>query len=145
MDVNDKHDDFVTFEIHRAFGVATILLLVVNIRHAVLMVQRKSNAKHVHHGNDSDARILFAVGDDGVDRVMGGDPVPDFLSVLSSVYYFFSVLYPRQSGVHLIKTPQWVEAAVASIFGNPIIRAASNVTQPNEARRFVGRGRRLAD
>ncbi len=78
MDVNDKHDDFVTFEIHRAFGVATILLLVVNIRHAVLMVQRKSNAKHVHHGNDSDARILFAVGDDGVDRVDGRRPGAGF-------------------------------------------------------------------
>ncbi|CAL6401107.1 unnamed protein product [Bathycoccus prasinos] len=78
--------------------------------------------------------------------LMGGDPVPDFLGVLSGhVYYFFSVLYPRQSGVHFLKTPQWVEAAVGSVFGNPVIRAASNIAQPNEARRFVGRGRRLAD
>ena len=78
--------------------------------------------------------------------LMGGDPVPDLLGVLSGhVYYFFSVLYPRQSGVHFLKTPQWVEAAVGSVFGNPVIRAASNIAQPNEARRFVGRGRRLAD
>lgn len=78
--------------------------------------------------------------------LMGGDPVADFLGVLSGhIYYFFSVLYPRQSGVYLIKTPQFVEAFVGSVFGHPVIRAAANVAQPNEARRFVGRGRRLAD
>ena len=78
VDANDKHDDFIAFEIHRAFGVATILLFVADIRHVVLVVQRKSDAKHVHHGYDSHACVLFTVGDDGVDRVDGRRPCAGF-------------------------------------------------------------------
>ena len=78
VDANDKHDDFIAFEIHRAFGFATILLFVADIRHVVLVVQRKSDAKHVHHGYDSHACVLFTVGDDGVDRVDGRRPCAGF-------------------------------------------------------------------
>ena len=146
VDANDKHDDFIAFEIHRAFGVATILLFVADIPYVVLVVQRKSDAKHVHHGYDSHACILFAVGDDGVDRVDGRRPCAGFSRrALRARITFSPCCILGQSGVHFLKTPQWVEAAVGSVFGNPVIRAASNIAQPNEARRFVGRGRRLAD
>lgn len=122
MDVNDKHDDFVAFEIHRAFGGATILFFVADIRHAVLVVQRKSDAKHVHHGYDSHARVLFTVGNDWFDRVNGRRPSAGFSrrSLRSRVLFFLRVVSPSK------RRSLGEDAAVGGSYGGERVREFSH-------------------
>jgi hypothetical protein len=52
----------------------------------------------------------------GFNMLMGGSPIQELCgAVIGHLYYFLTELYPSNSGVHLLKTPQFLK----QFFPNP--------------------------
>eukprot|EP00246_Nothoceros_aenigmaticus_P003315 TRINITY_DN14380_c0_g1_i1.p1 TRINITY_DN14380_c0_g1~~TRINITY_DN14380_c0_g1_i1.p1 ORF type:complete len:244 (+),score=18.27 TRINITY_DN14380_c0_g1_i1:182-913(+) len=82
-----------------------------------------------------------------LNTLFGASPWPELLGIFAGhAYYFLHVLYPRQSGRNLLKTPVWVHQLVANWDrAGPQRNTPVGVAPSVPGGPFSGRGHRLRD
>ncbi|CAM6127799.1 unnamed protein product [Calypogeia fissa] len=81
-----------------------------------------------------------------VNTMLGHSFLPDLLGIIvGHVYYFLTVLHPRNGGQQLLKTPQWLFKLLVKYRIGETPRSAPEAQPPPPAtgRPFTGRSYRL--